>query len=120
MEHEVLFDPGANVLSSDEIRNVLWWRDKTRRAFPGGFEAVVLLWENAPAGIPAALARQRAEFLGGLLENLGVAATDIEPPEIRRSSRVVSGDYDVRFLNTGRILLNPRCPHACCDTGDIR
>lgn len=120
LEYEMQFDSKRAALSSEEIRRLIVWREKTRRALPGGFEAVVELWENNAAGITPSLARRRANFLEGLLKNLGVSAADIEPAAIRQSAREVNSDYDERFLNTGAILLNPRCPHICCDAGDIR
>lgn len=115
LENEILFKTGAASISSEELRNTLDWHGKTRRAFPAGFEAYIVLWLDANAGIPASLMWERVRYARNLLEQLGVAKGDIKLGEIRTSYMEVESDDDERFFNTVRIVLAPRCPHACCD-----
>ncbi|AOZ04698.1 hypothetical protein [Cupriavidus malaysiensis] len=99
---------------------MLDWRDKTRQAFPAGFEVLIEVWENPSAGIPPSLVSRRVAFLRGLLENLGVARRDIGPEDVYQSREKILVMEHERFLNTASLILQPRCPHLCCDQGNLR
>jgi len=120
IDHDMVFERGLQVLSVDEIRGVMKWRENTRRAFPGGFSAYIRVWENRNADIPLALAQGRADFVRGLLENLGIKDSDIEVTPFRQGKSAADSEYEERFFNTAEVVIEPRCPHACCDMGDIR
>lgn len=120
IDHDMVFERGSTVLSKSEIHGVIEWRDNTRRAFPGGFVAYIRVWENGNANVPKSMAQSRADFVRGLLENLGVKSGDIEVLPFRQSREAPQNALDERFFDAAEVVIEPRCPHACCDMGDIR
>lgn len=120
IEYEPVFEVGKSVLSGSEVKRLAFWRSDTRRAFPAGFRVDIVVWQNSYAGISASLAQDRSEHLRTLLRDLGVPQDDIVEVEIRRNTMRLSKLGADALFNRAELHLAPRCPHACCDLGDLR
>lgn len=121
MEFSPVFDRGASQLSADEIRRLLDWRQKTRTAFPNGGDYVVEVQASKIVGAPEVLAKQRLQYLMRLLKNVGVPQNDVFEAAVRQRDigKVAVNDKQAMekaslYINTAFIVINPRCPHACC------
>lgn len=115
MEHYPRFEHGASRLTSAEVVRLAEWRILTRKAFPAGFTVFMALRRNDEAGVPAPVAQARAENLVSLMQSMDVPTADISTPEIRSTSKGhVKPEDEDRFMNEAAIVINPRCPHACC------
>lgn len=114
VEYEPVFEPGASSLSGSEIKRMAQWRIDTRRAFPAGFQASIMVWQNDHAAISVALAEKRAEHLKSMLVRFGVRPDDVVETEVRKNTQVLSKESADKFFNQAAITLDPGCPHACC------
>lgn len=90
VEYEPVFEVGKSVLSASEVRRMAIWRSDTRRAFPAGFRADVVVWQNSYADISLSLAASRAKHLSTMLRNFGVEQGDLAEVEVRRNTQRLS------------------------------
>jgi hypothetical protein len=113
--HEVKFLPGSTTLSTTEVKRFADWRIQTRKYFPSGFDAIIIVaWEGY--GVTRKMAETRVEHVQRLLKNSGMPDSALaEPPQIRHTDMRGADD---QMLHTVEIAVAARCPNYCCPASD--